>query len=132
MASGAGNIRSASGGGADIDLFMVPFSASASSFTALAPTRVFDTRQNIGGVGTSKIGDGRGNGTPLAFSVTGNGGVPATGVGAVSLNVTVVDFAARYEACLGTVFPVFPLAVSIHRTLGRLGSVATWGVEMLR
>ncbi|MFN5604843.1 MAG: hypothetical protein ACK49V_09860, partial [Actinomycetes bacterium] len=76
VASGASNIRGAAGGGADIDLFMVPFTASSSSFTALAPTRVFDTRQNIGGVGTTKIGDGRGNGTPLEFTVLNKGWVP--------------------------------------------------------
>ncbi len=105
VASGASNIRGAAGGGADIDLFSVPFSAPSSSFTALAPTRVFDTRQNIGGVGTTKIGDGRGNGTPLEFSVTGNGGVPATGVGAVSLNVTVVSGEAPDEGGFVTVYP---------------------------
>jgi len=107
VASGASNIRGAAGGTADIDLFMVPFTASSSSFTALAPTRVFDTRQNIGGVGTSKIGDGRGNGTPLEFTVLNKGGLPATAstIGAVSLNVTVVDGEAPDEGGFVTVYP---------------------------
>ena len=107
VASGASNIRGASGGSADIDLFMVPFTASSSSFSALAPTRVFDTRQNIGGVGTVKIGDGRGNGTPLEFTVLNKGGLPASAstIGAVSLNVTVVDGEAPNEGGFVTVYP---------------------------
>ena len=107
VASGASNIRGASGGGADIDLFMVPFTASSSSFTALSPTRIFDTRQNIGGVGTSKIGDGAGNGTPLEFTITNKGGLPgsASTIGAVSLNVTVVSGEAPDAGGYVTVYP---------------------------
>ncbi|NDB06476.1 MAG: hypothetical protein EBX95_12270, partial [Acidimicrobiia bacterium] len=107
VASGASNIRGASGGGADIDLFSVPFTASSSSFSSLSPTRVFDTRQNIGGVGTTKIGDGAGNGTPLEFTITNKGGLPgsASTIGAVSLNVTVVDGQVGDEGGFVTVYP---------------------------
>ena len=107
VASGASNIRGASGGGADIDLFSVPFTASSSSFSSLSPTRVFDTRQNIGGVGRTKIGDGAGNGTPLEFTITNKGGLPgsASTIGAVSLNVTVVDGQVGDEGGFVTVYP---------------------------
>ena len=81
--------------------------ASSSSFTALSPTRIFDTRQNIGGVGTSKIGDGAGNGTPLEFTITNKGGLPgsASTIGAVSLNVTVVSGEAPDAGGYVTVYP---------------------------
>ena len=39
--------------------------------------------------GDSKVGSADGTGVPLRFTVTGRGGVPAAGVDAVSLNVTV-------------------------------------------
>ncbi|MFZ9676014.1 MAG: TolB family protein, partial [Ilumatobacteraceae bacterium] len=107
VASGASNIRGASGGGADIDLFMVPFTASSSSFSSLSPTRVFDTRQNIGGVGTAKIGNGAAGGTPLEFTVLNKAGLPASAssIGAVSLNVTVVDGQVGDEGGFVTVYP---------------------------
>ena len=54
-------------------------------FTSLTPARVLDTRSG------AKVGNAAGTGTPLTLQVAGNGGVPASGVGAVALNVTVVD-----------------------------------------
>ena len=62
--------------------------AGGSGFTALPPERVFDTRSDEaqGDVAVSKqtYGD-------LKVKITGAAGVPASGVDAVSLNVTVVD-----------------------------------------
>ena len=75
------------------------------TFTTVTPARVADTRDNTGGVGTSKIGNGAGGGTPLQFEVLGTGNVPASGVAAVSLNVTAVDAQVGNEGGFVTVYP---------------------------
>jgi len=61
-------------------------------FTSLTPARILDTRS------TSKVGPGQAR----DVQVTGVGGVPATGVGAVVLNVTAT------QATAGTFLTVFP------------------------
>jgi hypothetical protein len=53
----------------------------------LAPSRILDTRTGAGGVPVAPIGPN----STLTVQVTGRGGVPSTGVGAVVLNVTVTD-----------------------------------------
>jgi Subtilase family len=59
----------------------------AEAFTALVPSRVFDTRNGIGGVPVAKLESG----STQTISVLGHNGVPPTGVSAVALNVTVTD-----------------------------------------
>jgi murein DD-endopeptidase MepM/ murein hydrolase activator NlpD len=59
-------------------------SAWIGQFRALAPARILDTRNNIGGIGTQIRG-----GQTVNLAVVGTGGVPASGVAAVILNVTV-------------------------------------------
>jgi hypothetical protein len=65
---------------------------SASAYKALTPARLADTRptepQGAVPVNQKKYGL---EGDILRIKVTGAGGVPASGVGAVSLNVTAVD-----------------------------------------
>lgn len=56
----------------------------AGTFNALTPARILDTRYGIGRAGTSPVAA---NGT-VKLKVTGAGGVPATGVTAVVVNVT--------------------------------------------
>jgi len=60
--------------------------AAVGSYTALAPARLLDTRDDTGGVSGPVPGGGS-----VSLQVTGRGGVPATGVSAVILNVTAVD-----------------------------------------
>jgi len=55
--------------------------------TTLTPVREFDTRTGTGGVPVGKLAGG----STLTFKVTGVNGVPATGVSAVALNVTVAE-----------------------------------------
>jgi len=55
------------------------------TFVPLTPARILNTR---GGV---KVGNAAGTGTPYLLKVTGAGGVPVSGVGAVALNVTVTE-----------------------------------------
>ena len=59
---------------------------TGSDFGAVAPFRLADTRPT--GV---KVGALDGSGEPLRINVLGKAGLPTTGVGAVSLNVTAVD-----------------------------------------
>ena len=85
-------------------VFLLTNSASASlssspgSFVAVSPYRIIDTRP-------SKVGNGYGGGSPFVFTVTGNGGVPYSGVTAVSLNVTVTGTEAPDYGGYVTVYP---------------------------
>ncbi|WP_347261606.1 reprolysin-like metallopeptidase [Rudaea sp.] len=64
---------------------------TSSELTALAPARVLDTRPGMTtSDGQFAGGGGIGGGAELDLTVTGRGGVPASGVGAVVLNVTAV------------------------------------------
>jgi len=55
-------------------------------FTSLAPSRLLDTRIGVGAPAAAV-----GAGGMVALQVTGRGGVPASGVSAVVLNVTVTE-----------------------------------------
>ena len=79
--------------------------AANNAFTAVTPARVADTRNNTGGVGTTKIGNGANGGNPLTFRVLGTGNIPLTGVAAVSLNVTAVGTQVGSEGGYITVYP---------------------------
>ncbi len=72
--------------------------AAGGSLTTVTPAREFDTRSGHGGVPAAPLAAG----VPLAFDVTGVHGVPATGVGAVLLNVTVTQPDVRGHV---TVYP---------------------------
>ena len=61
-----------------------PSLSSSPSFVPLTPTRVLDTRAG------AKVGNAAGTGAPLTLSLFGKDGLPAGGIGAVALNVTVV------------------------------------------
>ena len=101
ITSGASNIRGATGGSADLDVFSVPFTAEIGGLTALsAPVRLLDTR----GSG-NKVGKTDGTGTPYELTVAGVSGVPSTGVAAVAMNVTVVDGEATDVGGYVTVYP---------------------------
>ncbi len=63
----------------------VPPSPAVKTFVPLEPARLLDTR------GGNKVGNANGTGTPLTLSVFGRGGLPSSGIGAVALNVTVVE-----------------------------------------
>src|ERR1035437_9204600 len=56
------------------------------AFGSLAPSRLLDTRDGAGAAAAPVAAGGT-----VALQVTGRGGVPASGVSAVVLNVTVVD-----------------------------------------
>lgn len=88
----------------ETDAAAVPVESMAGSkYTAVAPARLADTRPGLApldgqGPRTGLVGAGEG----IAVQVTGRGGVPASGVGAVALNVTAVGPSANTFV---TVFP---------------------------
>jgi hypothetical protein len=88
------NVVNQPGSGSPNRLLMV----APSSVRPLNPTRVFDTRSGEGGVPVQKVGGSY----VLRVQMTGRNGIPATGVSAVSLNVTVTN--ATGEGYV-TVFP---------------------------
>ncbi len=86
----------------------------STGFTALTPSRVFDTRNGIGGVPAVKINAG----ATLAVTVLNRNGVPATGVSGVALNVTVTS---PTNAGYLTVYPCgsLPNASNLNFDLGQ-------------
>ncbi|MCU1394285.1 MAG: hypothetical protein JWM34_2713 [Ilumatobacteraceae bacterium] len=92
--------------------------AVGSSFNALTPARIVDTRPTEAQGAVTVAKQKYGPSTVLKFTIAGAGGVPATGVSAVALNVTVVDpDAAGYV----TVFPCGdrPLASNVNFVAGQ-------------
>jgi hypothetical protein len=84
----------------------------------LSPVRVFDSRPSEAQGVVPVVKQLYGGDTELRVKVTGAGGVPASGVGAVSLNVTVVDPSG---AGFVTVYPcgTRPLASSVNFAAGQ-------------
>ncbi|HEX3622441.1 MAG TPA: VCBS repeat-containing protein [Acidimicrobiales bacterium] len=83
-------------------------------YHSLDPARVLDTRNGTGGV-TGPVG----NAATVSAAVVGRGGVPATGVSAVALNVTVTQPSAGGYL---TVFPsgtTPPLASNLNFVAGQ-------------
>ncbi|GAA1145145.1 hypothetical protein F4556_002889 [Kitasatospora gansuensis] len=79
-------------GGSSVDLIAdlagyYSGSGSGSIFTATDPSRALDTREAVGVPGRTPVAPG---GT-VELQVAGNNGVPATGVTAVTMNVTVTE-----------------------------------------
>jgi len=86
------------------------------TFTPVEPVRVLDTRDGTG-VAAQRLGP-VGAGQVIELDVTGVGGVPDTGAGAVVLNVTVTDAPGRGFV---TVYPcgdLRPLASNLNVTRG--------------
>ena len=94
--------------------------SGSAGFVGVSPARLLDTRS--GGVtvdGAQEAGGGFGSGETRRLPVVGRGGVPAAGVGAVVVNVTVAGASA---AGYVTVFPsgeVRPLASNLNYRRGR-------------
>jgi hypothetical protein len=87
-----------------------PEGASAGSgFTGVPPSRLVDTR-----FGTGAALQPLGPGATLAVQVTGRGGVPATGVAAVALNVTAVNPTANGYLTVWPAGVARPLASNLN------------------
>ncbi|MCU1364543.1 MAG: sorting protein [Ilumatobacteraceae bacterium] len=87
---------------------------SAGRYTALAPSRILDTRSAVGVAGTSAVPAGG----QVDLLVAGQGGVPVAGVAAVVLNVTAAEATV---AGFVTVWPAGlprPTASTLNVTFG--------------
>ena len=74
-------------------------SVATPGLITLSPSRIVNTRP------TGKIGNRTGTADPMIFNVYGKGGLPTSGIGAVLLNVTVVDPEVGNEGGYLTVYP---------------------------
>ena len=92
-----------------------PSGSTAGSYVALAPARITDTRP---GSGEPNSGSTLGPGGTLSIQVTGKGGVPATGVAAVVLNVTVTDTTAASYLTAYPQGPNRPFASNLNWSAG--------------
>jgi hypothetical protein len=90
------------------------------SFTKVTPQRIADTRSGIGVV-RARVGALNGGGTPLQVPVLNVAGVPATGVDAVSINVTATGTRANAFGGYVTVYPcgTVPDASTLNFTTGQ-------------
>jgi hypothetical protein len=89
--------------------------AAGGTFHPLTPVRILDTRNGTGGVPVAPLGQR----ATLNVQIAGQGGVPATSVGAVVLNVTATN---TTEASYLTVFPAgvaVPLASNLNWSAGQ-------------
>jgi hypothetical protein len=93
--------------------------ASGAGFTAVSPTRVFDSRPDEAQGAVTIVKRRYGGVTELRVRVTGVANVPSTGVAAVSLNVVAVD---PDGSGFITVYPcgTRPLASSLNYVAGQI------------
>jgi hypothetical protein len=94
----------------DVSGYYTDSSAAGASFVPLAPARIADTRN---GIGALVAGETR----PL--QVAGNGGVPATGAGAVVLNVTVANPTAASDLVIWPDGSTKPTASDLNFAAGQ-------------
>ena len=85
--------------------------AAAGRYAPLPPARILDTRDGTGGM-AGPVGAG----STVEVAVTGRGGVPASGVSAVALNVTVTQPTATGYLTLFPAGEALPLAANPNFT----------------
>ena len=78
---------------------------SGLGYSPITPNRITDTRSGTGGIAAQSIGDIAGTGTPLEVTIAGTSGIPASGVTAVSLNVTALGISTSPYGGYVTVYP---------------------------
>jgi glucose/arabinose dehydrogenase len=101
-------------GGGQIRRISSTASTGAGVYSSLTPARILDTRDGTGGI-TGPVGQG----ATVDVQVTGRGGVPAGGVSAVAMNVTVTQ---PTGSGFLTVFPsgtTRPLAANLNFDPGK-------------
>ncbi|MCE2763572.1 MAG: hypothetical protein LW627_03550 [Ilumatobacteraceae bacterium] len=107
-------------GNADLIADVNGWFTAGGSFTKVTPQRIADTRSGIG-VARARVGALNGGGTPLEVPVLNVAGVPATGVDAVSINVTATGTRANAYGGYVTVYPcgAAPEASTLNFTTGQ-------------
>ncbi len=105
-------------GTVDLVVDVLGWFPAGGSYTGLSPARLMDTRPGLPTVDGQAVGAGPvGQGGTTDLTVVGRGGVPASGVGAVALNVTVTN------PTLGSFLTVWP-AGEARPTASNLNMVA--------
>ncbi len=87
---------------------------TAAGYSALSPARILDTRSGNGAPALQL-----GAGSSMTLQVTGRGGVPASGVSAVVLNVTVTDAASGGCLAAWPAGEASPLASNLNYVAGQ-------------
>ena len=109
------------GGKADLIVDVLGWFPTGSAYTGLTPARLLETRPGFPTIdGQSQTGAPVAGGATLDLLVAGRGGVPASGVGSVALNVTV---AGAKSSGFVTVFPTGqpqPTASNLNFTPGQV------------
>ncbi|MEP6939797.1 MAG: PQQ-binding-like beta-propeller repeat protein [Rudaea sp.] len=109
-----------SAGNSDLIADVVGWFPTTSGLTALNPARLLDTRANDTIDGNFGAGGAVAAGAELDFTAIGRGGVPASGVGAIIMNVTATN--ATVGGGYLTAWPTGstrPLASNINYIVGR-------------
>jgi hypothetical protein len=83
-------------------------------YTPLTPARILDTRDGTGGVSGPL-----GSGATVEVQIAGRGGVPASGVSAVAMNVTVTEPSASGYLTIYPAGDSRPLAANLNFTPGK-------------
>lgn len=106
-----------SAGTADVLVDVVGWLPSGLSYSPVTPARVADTRSGGRTIDGVSVGvPGAFGGGLLTVKVTGRAGVPANGVGAVALNVTVVGATGDSWASVFPAATVLPVASTLNPT----------------
>jgi alpha-tubulin suppressor-like RCC1 family protein len=119
--SGSVTIRNQAGG-AQVRIELNGWYDSGSWFTPVTPTRILDTRS---GLGAPKAAVGAGK--TVNLKVAGNGGIPATGVEAVAMNVTGVSATAATGVTVYPTGSTRPTRANLYLQTGRTGSALVIG-----
>jgi hypothetical protein len=93
----------------------LPTTGGRQSYHPLPPARILDTRDGTGRVPVAALSAG----TTLDVQITGQGGVPATGVAAVVLNATVTNTTASGYLVVYARGVARPLASNLNWTAGQ-------------
>jgi hypothetical protein len=100
----------------DLEGYFAPPSGTAGGEVALTPARITDTRP---GSGRPNAGNTMGSASTITVQVTGAGGVPASGVSAAILNVTVTNTSAAGVLTVWPAGSVRPLASNLNWVAGQ-------------
>lgn len=107
-------------GTADVIVDVLGWFAPGASFTGLTPARLLDTRAGLPTIDGTFAGSGAlTGGSTLDLTVVGRGGVPATGVAAVAVNVTVVSPTAAMFLTAWPAGSPRPTASNLNAPAGR-------------
>ncbi len=118
--AGQVSVFNGSGGDSDVIVDVLGWFPTGPSFTGLNPTRVFDSRADgISVDGRFVRSVGIRESTTSNLVVAGRGGVPATNVGAVALNVTVTAPTANGFLTVYPAGSARPTASNLNFTVGQ-------------